>query len=55
MARQRGSTLLVAVLLAAVVGFAAGWFVRAREAPTPEERAHQAAEHLKKSLEALTK
>jgi hypothetical protein len=55
MAVPNRRTLLVAVLVAAALGFAGGWWVRARSAPTVEERTREAAAHLRKSLEALTR
>jgi hypothetical protein len=48
-------SLVVAVVLAALFGFCAGWMVRTRDAQTVEDRAHEAVEHLRKSLEGLTR
>jgi hypothetical protein len=51
--RDTGRTLLFAVVVAAVLGFAAGWFARARLYPTPRERAERAAEEFRRGLEDL--
>ena len=42
--------LLVAAVAAAVIGFAAGWFARVLTEPTPESRAHEAAESVRSKL-----
>ncbi len=47
--------LLVALLLAAAVGFGAGWWARDRTFDTPERRAQRAAEHLRDAFRDLTR
>ncbi len=37
-------TLVIAIVVAAVLGFAAGWYARVCAEPTLESRAHEAAE-----------
>jgi hypothetical protein len=51
----RAIRLVVAVLIALALGFAAGYAYRRHTHPTLEERAHDAAEELKSAVERLTK
>lgn len=46
-------TITLAVLVAAILGFAAGWFARARYYPTAEERTERALEKFKEGLREL--
>jgi len=48
------STLLALVILAALVGFCAGWLVRSRTDSSIEARAHRAAEHIRDAARDLT-
>jgi hypothetical protein len=48
-----GRTLLVAVVLAAVLAFAAGWFARAALRPTAQDRLDRAGEDLRRGLRDL--
>ncbi len=46
--------LIVAVVAAAILGFAAGWWGRIWTEPTPESRAHDAAEQIKERVHQMT-
>ncbi len=43
-------TVLVAVVTAAVLGFAGGWFARTWSEPTVEDRAHEAVKGARERL-----
>jgi uncharacterized membrane protein (DUF485 family) len=51
----RAIRLLLAVALALAVGFVAGYVYRRHAHPTFEERAHDAAEELRSTIEKMTK
>jgi hypothetical protein len=46
--------LLAAAVVAAVIGFAAGWFARVWTEPTVESRAHDAAETIREKFRKLS-
>jgi uncharacterized membrane protein YccC len=52
---DRRRLVVLAVLLAALLGFVAGWLARVWSTPTPEERAHDAVEDLRDRARQLTK
>jgi hypothetical protein len=47
-------TLIAWLVVAALAGFGAGWWVGARTDAPIERRAHQAAEHIREAFRALT-
>ncbi len=51
---RNGKLLAFIVLVAAVAGFAAGWWWRDRHEDSIERRTHEAAEHMKDAVRALT-
>lgn len=48
-------TLLVAVIVAMIVGFAAGWYARIYRQPTVESRAQDAARSIRERVNELVK
>ncbi len=48
-------TLVIAVLVAAVLGFAGGWFARVWSEPTIEDRVHDAAKGAQERLREFTR
>lgn len=52
-AKQR--LLLLAVCLGALVGFCAGWVVRAGSYPSPEAHARAATQHLRELYRSMTR
>jgi hypothetical protein len=48
-------TLLVAVLVATLVGFAVGWYARLYSEPTLESRMHDAAESVRAKVHDIVK
>jgi hypothetical protein len=53
--RYERRLLLVAVVVAALLGFAAGWLVRHARQPSLEQRAKEAAEELRHRTEEFLK
>ncbi len=51
--RSRERRLLVAVVIAAGLGFAAGWFTRVWTQPTMEDRMRDAAHEIEESFRRL--
>jgi len=49
------STLLALVIVAALIGFCAGWMVRSHTDTSIEARAHRAAEHIRDAARDLTR
>ncbi len=52
---DRRRLVILAVLMAVLVGFVAGWFARLWSHPTVEERAHETLEDLRGRVRDLTK
>jgi hypothetical protein len=48
-------TLLVAIVVAALVGFASGWYARLHVEPTIESRMHDAAESVREKVRDVVK
>jgi hypothetical protein len=46
-------TLVVAVIVAAVIGFATGWFARVWSEPTPGSRMREATEDLRERVRSF--
>jgi hypothetical protein len=51
--KPRERRLLVAVVIAAMLGFAAGWFMRVWTQPTVEDRMRDAAHQIQESFRRL--
>jgi hypothetical protein len=49
----RSRAILFAVVVSAMLGFAAGWLARTWSWPTAEDRAHEAAEELRERIRSL--
>ncbi len=45
----------ISLLLAAILGFGLGWWLRDRRPDTVEERAHRAVEQVRDSFRSLTR
>ncbi len=54
MKRDR-AVLLLFLVVAALVGFGLGWWVRDRTDDSVEHRAHEAAEHMRDAVRSLTR
>lgn len=52
--RARARALLVGAIVAAIVGFGAGWLVRLWTDRTPEERAHDKVGEVRERVRELT-
>ena len=52
---DRRRIVYLALLLAAALGGGIWWWTRIRSAPTPEERAREAAERIKERVRELTR
>jgi hypothetical protein len=52
--RERARALLVGAIVAAIVGFGAGWLVRRWTDRTPEERAHEKVGEVRERVRELT-
>jgi hypothetical protein len=52
---DRRRLVALALLVAAILGFIAGWLARVWSRPTPEQRAHEAVEDLRDRVRELTK
>ncbi len=48
-------TLLVSIIIAAVIGFAAGWYTRLHSEPTLESRMREAAESVREKVHDVVK
>lgn len=53
--RDGRRTLVWALLAAALAGFAFGWYARIWSEPSPESRAHDAAEKIRDRVRQLTR
>ncbi len=54
MSRDR-AVFLLSLIVAALLGFGIGWWLRDRSAESLEQRAHHAAQHVRDAFRSLTR
>jgi len=54
MSRQR-AVFLLSLMVAALLGFGVGWWLRDRTDDSVESRAHRAAQHMRDAFHSLTR
>ncbi len=49
------AVLLLSLVIAAIIGFGLGWWLRDSSTDSVESRAHHAAQHMREAIRSLTR